>query len=233
MYWHDCQQGVVMLHSAKVMSQLHDVQIAYHAQEPVADYPRIKKIIKKLGDTPPGRLLDVGYSVGGFADWFVRLGWDCTGLDINERHHPKVRTLQCDLNEGFPVEDEGYDLVTAGEIVEHMIDETAFVRECRRVLKPKGVLILTTPNLSYLVNRVLVALGRMPKFVYEPYHYHFHIRTTLVELLECNGFKVEHVSASHVLYSRRLHWTGWAFEKLADWFPTFGAHLIVYARRKS
>ena len=219
--------------SAKVMSQLHDVQISYHAEEPVADYPRIEKIINKVKDIPPGRLLDVGYSVGGFADWLVRLGWNCTGLDINDRRHSHIRTIQCDLNEGFPVEAEGYDLVTAGEVVEHMIDETAFVRECHRVLNPNGMLVLTTPNLSYLVNRFLVAVGRVPMFVYEPYHYHFHTRKTLVELLESNGFQVENVSASHVLYSRRLHWTGWMFEKLADWFPTFGAHLIAYARRKS
>jgi 2-polyprenyl-3-methyl-5-hydroxy-6-metoxy-1,4-benzoquinol methylase len=221
-----------MAYPAKVTAQLQEVQIAHHAEQPVVDFPRIEKIVKSLAHLPPGRLLDVGYSVAGFADSFVRLGWDCTGLDINKRTHSKVKTIQCDLNDGFPVGDCGYEVVTAGEIIEHMIDESAFLNECHRVLKPNGVLVLTTPNLSYLVNRLLVLIGRTPMFVYEPYHYHFHTRKTIVDLMESHGFRVEAVSASHVLYSRRLHWTGRVFERLADWFPTFGAHLIVYASRQ-
>lgn len=221
-----------MSYSAKVVARLHEVQIAHHAEEPVADFPRIEKIVRALSATPPGRVLDVGYSVGGFADALIGLGWDCTGLDINERRHPRIKSIRCDLNEGFPVDSGGYDLVTAGEVIEHMIDESAFLAECRRVLKPNGRLVLTTPNLSYAVNRVLVLIGRVPMFVYEPYHYHFHTRRTIVRLLQAQGFDIERVSASHVLYSRRLHWTGRLFEKLADWFPTFGAHLIIYARRR-
>lgn len=221
-----------MSNSAKLVARLHEVQIAHHAEEPVADFPRIEKVVHALASNPPGRLLEVGYSVGGFADALIGLGWDCTGLDINKRCHPRIKTIQCDLNEGFPVEACGYDLVTAGEVIEHMIDESAFLAECRRVLKPNGRLVLTTPNLSYLVNRVLVLAGRTPMFVYEPYHYHFHTRRTIVRLLQAQGFDIERVSASHVLYSRRFHWTGRLFEKLADWFPSFGAHLIVYARRR-
>jgi 2-polyprenyl-3-methyl-5-hydroxy-6-metoxy-1,4-benzoquinol methylase len=221
-----------MSYSAKVVARLHDVQIAHHAEQPVSDFPRIEKVVRALAKTPPGRLLDVGYSAGGFADALVGAGWDCTGLDINQRRHPRIRIIQCDLNEGFPVETGGYDLVTAGEIIEHMIDESAFLSECHRVLKPNGRLVLTTPNLSYLVNRFLVFAGRPPMFVHEPYHYHFHTYQTIVRLVEAHGFEVEQVSASHVLYSRRLHWTGRLFEQFADWIPSFGAHLIVYARRR-
>ena len=217
----------------KVVTQLHTVQIAHHAEQPVVDFPRIEKVVHRLRSTPPGRLLDVGYSVGGFADYLVRAGWECTGLDLNKRQHPKIKTIQCDLNNGFPVENEAFDLVTAGEVIEHMLDESAFLQECRRVLKPTGQLVLTTPNLSFLVNRLRMLVGKTPLFVYEAYHYHFHTRRTIVDLVESQGFRVEQVIASHVLYSRRLHPTGWVFERLADWFPTFGAHLILFARRIS
>jgi len=216
----------------KAVTQLQAVQIAHHAEQEVVDFPRIEKVVSVLRKSPPGRLLDVGYSVKGFADYLVKAGWDCTGLDLNDRHHPKIKTIQCDLNEGFPVEDASFDVVTAGEIIEHMLDEAAFLQECRRVLKPNGQLVLTTPNLSFLVNRFLVLAGRTPMFVHEPYHYHFHTRRTLTQLVLSQGFRVERVTASHVLYSRRLHPTGLIFERLADWFPTFGAHLIMFARRQ-
>ena len=213
-----------------VAASLREVQCLHHAEEVVADFPRIEKVVRALTSEPIGRLLDVGYAKGSFADSLVKLGWDCTALDVNRRQHDRIKTIQCDLNEGFPVEAACFDVVTAGEIIEHMIDEAAFLRECRRVLKPGGRLIVTTPNLSFLVNRFLVLLGRMPKFVYEPYHYHCHTKDTLVDMLTRNGFVVERVIASHVLYSRRLHATGRIFEWLADWVPTFGAHLIAIAR---
>jgi 2-polyprenyl-3-methyl-5-hydroxy-6-metoxy-1,4-benzoquinol methylase len=216
-----------------IAESLRQVQCRYHAEEEVTDFPRIDKVVRALTSEPPGRLLDVGYAKGSFADALVRQGWDCTALDVNRRHHDWIKTIQCDLNDGFPVEAASFDVVTAGEIIEHMIDESAFLQECRRVVKPGGRLIVTTPNLSFLINRLLVLFGRMPRFVYEPYHYHCHTRDTLVEMLTSHGFVVERVIASHVLYSRRLHATGRIFERLADWFPTFGAHLIAFARRRS
>jgi len=215
----------------KAVAQLRAVQIDHHAELAVSDFPRIEKVVSALTTSPPGRMLDVGYSAKGFADYMVRAGWDCTGLDLNDRKHSQVKTIQCDLNEGFPVEDGAYDVVTAGEIIEHMIDQTAFIQECRRVLKPKGELVITTPNLSFLANRCLMFVGKTPMFVYEPYHYHFHTKKTLIQLIESQGFKVTRVTASHVLYSRRLHYTGRILERIADWFPTLGAHLIVFARR--
>lgn len=160
------------------------------------------------------------------------MGWDCMGLDLNEHHNPKVRTIQCDLNEAFPVESDYFDAVTAGEVIEHMLDEGFFLDECHRVLKTGGTLALTTPNLAFLLNRFLVLLGRTPMFVYAPYHFHFHTKKTLVSLVEEHGFTVEKVISSHVLYSRRKHFTGRLFEWLGDLFPTFGAHLIVFARKR-
>jgi hypothetical protein len=69
-------------------------------------------------------------------------------------------------------------------------------------------------------------------FVREPCRYHFHTRQTLVRRVESEGFHVEHVAANHALYSRRPHAAGWIFGRIADWFPTFGAHLILFARRQ-
>jgi len=214
-----------------VTERLQQIQRLHHAGEEVADFPRIEKVLDMLKDVPPGRLLDVGYAKGSFADQLVERSWDCTALDVNPRRHERIKTIQCDLNQGFPVGSASFDVVTAGEIIEHMIDESAFLRECRRVLKPGGRLVVTTPNLAFLANRFLVPLGRMPKFVYEPYHYHCHTKAMLTKQLEENGFVVDRVTASHVLYSRRYHATGWFFERLADWFPTFGAHLIVSSHR--
>lgn len=213
------------------LERIRAVQIAHHAEVEVPDFPRIEKVVKILCQRLQGKLLDVGYSKGSFADYLTERGWECTALDLNRHEHPRIKFIQCDLNEGFPIESETFDAVTAGEVIEHMLDEGAFLNECFRVLKRGGILVLTTPNLAFLLNRFLVLFGRTPMFVYAPYHYHFHTKKTLISLVEEHGFTVEKVISSHVLYSRRKYVTGWIFEWLGDLFPTFGAHLIVFARK--
>ena len=218
-----------MVKEGSRLESARDVQICHHCGVEVPDYPRIEKVVHNLRHLPLGKLLDVGYSSGGFADYLSKSGWYCTGLDLNAHSQPSIKSIACDLNEGFPVESGAFDVVTAGEVIEHMLDEGAFLDECHRVLKKGGTLVVTTPNLAYSLNRLRVLFGKTPLFVYAPYHYHFHTRRTLVHLMEEHRFRVEKVLASHVLYSRRRHFTGRVFEVLGDIFPTFRAHLIAFA----
>lgn len=213
------------------LKRIRDIQVAHHAEVEVPDFPRIEKVVKVLCQRPSGKLLDVGYSQGSFADYMSEHGWECIGLDLNKHKDAKIRTIECDLNLGFPVETETFDALTAGEVIEHMIDEESFLLECHRVLKKWGTLVLTTPNLAFSLNRLRVFMGSTPLFVYAPYHYHFHTRETITRLVKERGFDVEKVISSHVLYSRRKHATGLIFEWLGDLFPTFGAHLIIFAQK--
>ena len=211
--------------------RLRAIQVSHHAEVVVPDFPRIEKVVKVLCKTPPGKLLDIGYSKGSFADYLSEQGWECIGLDLMEHQNARFKVIKCDVNFDFPIESEAFDAITAGEVIEHILDEGAFLDECLRVLKRDGILALTTPNLSFLLNRFLVLLGKLPMFVYAPYHYHFHTRKTITQLVEEHGFHVEKVISSHILYSRRMHFTGTVFEWLADLLPTLGAHLIVVARK--
>src|SRR5437879_8231333 len=158
---------------------IRSVQIVHHQGVEVPDFPRIEKVVHNLRHLPPGKLLDVGYSEGGFADYLSKSEWECTGLDLTAHSHPRIKTIGCDLNEGFPVESEAFDVVTAGEVIEHMLDEGAFLDECHRVLKKGGTLVVTTPNLADSVNRLRDLFVRPPLFLYDPTHYHFITRQHL------------------------------------------------------
>ena len=220
-----------MRSSIRTLEHVRKTQRDHHADVEVPDFPRIEKVAKFFLQHPPGKLLDVGHSRGSFGDELSRKGWECIGLDLASPKNSKIRTVRCDLNEGFPIDSEAFDVVTAGEVIEHMLNEELFLQECRRVLKKDGVLVLTTPNLAFSLNRVLVLIGRTPLFVTAPYHYHFHTRSTLKRMVERCGFQVVRIVSSHVLYSRRRHFTGKFFEWLGDLFPTFGAHLILFAKK--
>ncbi len=64
----------------------------------------------------------------------------------------------------LPFESNSFDLVLMAEVLEHVVKPDRALDEVRRVLRPRGYLVLSTPNLACLPNRVLLALGIQPLF---------------------------------------------------------------------
>jgi len=64
----------------------------------------------------------------------------------------------------LPFSDSSFDLVFMTEVIEHLLRPDSALDEVRRVLVPGGNLILSTPNLACLPNRLLLALGIQPLF---------------------------------------------------------------------
>lgn len=73
-----------------------------------------------------------------------------------------LNVIQGDLNKGLPQENESYTCVFATSVLEHLLFPCRFIRECHRVLRPGGRLILLTPNISTYFTAALILLGKMP-----------------------------------------------------------------------
>lgn len=104
-----------------------------------------------LNTTAPGKLLDVGCGDGTFLDLMRRKGWDVDGIDFDAKAIATARqkynlTLRCgDLKAaGLPA--ESFAAVTMSHVIEHLPDPVEMLTEIRRLLKPGGCLIMTTPN---------------------------------------------------------------------------------------
>jgi 2-polyprenyl-3-methyl-5-hydroxy-6-metoxy-1,4-benzoquinol methylase len=127
---------------------------------------------------------------------------------------PHVTFLQADLDKlPLPIADRSVDVAAAVEVIEHLENPRAFVRELVRITRPGGWVVLTTPNqLSALSLLTLVVKGRFSAFQERDYPAH---RTALLEIdlrriaAECG---LEHVE---VAYSR------WGRVPLTPWhYPT-------------
>src|SRR5260370_32500224 len=82
----------------------------------------------------------------------------------------KVPLIDADLNQTFPFEDATFDVAMAVEILEHLENPRSFLRELARVLKPGGRAIVSTPNLTSLLSRVLfAACGQWDLFFNHPW----------------------------------------------------------------
>ncbi|MHC4414115.1 MAG: class I SAM-dependent methyltransferase [Planctomycetota bacterium] len=220
-----------------------DERQAKFAEFEVPDPGRIRKVHDWLTanghlDTRerPVSVLEIGYARGGLID-YLDAGGDFRkfAVDLHERKaSPGVTFFQHDCNENFDfAEGMAFDVVFAGEVIEHMYDDRHFLEEIHRILAPRGVVALTTPNLFFFVNRIVMPFGRMPYFAYMPYHYHYYSRPILTRLADECGFDVRRVTSSHVLVSTRRHKVvGGLCERLGDLFPSFGAHLILFATKR-
>jgi 2-polyprenyl-3-methyl-5-hydroxy-6-metoxy-1,4-benzoquinol methylase len=132
---------------------------------------RLKKCAVLLGRLDPGHMLDAGCADGAWMAYWQSRGWRVSGMDINPNAvaQAKVKGLEakvCDLTrEPAPYGDETFELVFAGEVIEHLVDTDSFLQELQRVLKPGGRLLLTTPNLASFENRLRLLLGRYPRWL--------------------------------------------------------------------
>lgn len=111
------------------------------------------------------RILDVGCANGYFTNKLLNNGYhniDLIDID-NYLVYPEAVALNrlktADLNiDKLPYEDEGFDLVVAFQVLEHLENPFYFMRECKRVLKPGGTLLLSIPNIFTLKDRLMFFL---------------------------------------------------------------------------
>lgn len=204
---------------------------------------RWRKVEAWVRRLPPGRLLDIGCGSGqGTAHW-RSLGWTCEGTDVNPDAVAEAsRTMPakvCDLNQApLPYPDGSFDLIFAGEVIEHLVDTDGFLHEVHRCLRPGGHLLLTTPNLASFENRIKLLLGRYPRWLDHRLAGCGHVRAytprALKRQLAEQGFTVVRHTGNWVPFvpqswtdDVRSPWLAWT----GSLWPNLAQAILVLARR--
>jgi SAM-dependent methyltransferase len=204
----------------------------------------IAEVINKQKDCLyPPMLLSLACSTGVIEEKIKnKLGIIVFGVDAAKNSLKIARkrgiiTKYADVSKHFPFPDNYFDFIFAGEIIEHIFDTRFFLKEIHRVLKPKGYLIITTPNLARLDDRVKFLLGKAPRQIapLHPYLY-LHIRPFTFNLLktalEAYNF-TNIVLRTNVIVLNFLGKEIKIYSKLfTNLFPTFGSTLIIRAQKR-
>lgn len=141
---------------------------------------------------PADRALDLGCGDGRFTALIAQTGATAIGADIAEAalararaQHPELDFRLIAIHGPLPFEDNAVDLVWASEVIEHIADTARWLSEIRRVLTPRGRLLLTTPVHS----RLKLALYGIERYS-DPLgdHLHLYTRRSLRTLLAEFGF---------------------------------------------
>jgi SAM-dependent methyltransferase len=146
-----------------------------------------------LGEVRRGeRVLDLGCGQGVFTAELARAGAVASGVETARAalararaNHPDLDFRLAPMDGPLPLDDCTFEVVWASEVIEHVADTARWLSEVRRVLAPRGRLLVTTPSHG----RLRVALGGIEQFS-EPLgdHLHLYTRRSLERVLEELGF---------------------------------------------
>lgn len=204
----------------------------------------IKKLMSFVPELEEGKLvvLDAGCNTGVVSKKIIDKGHEVYGIDVSgialEKAREKgVKTFKSSLQEKLPYKDSFFDMVFSSSVIEHLYDPEFFLRECNRVLKKDGRILLFTPNLASLPNRLRLLLGLYPRNTAPVLDWPNggHIRVTtfkaLKKVLERNHFRVLEQASTAVYLLPCSKRRGPSSELLARVFPSLGERIIVLAQK--
>lgn len=153
-------------------------------------------------------VLDIPCGEGAFLERLPALRMEGQGADIvNRLTVPGARFVPADMNAPLPFADAAFDAVVCIDGIEHLERPFDFVRECRRIIRVGGVLIVSTPNISALRSRWRWLLtgfhnkGKVPLNERAPNPWH-HVNLLsfpeLRYLLHRHGFRITALATNRV-----------------------------------
>lgn len=163
---------------------------------------RLKRDWSSTQASAPWRVLDIGASSGVFVKAARSQGFECDGLEPSETGRAAAARegieLQAGQAEELPYPDNTYDVVHAHHVFEHFVDPLAAARECHRVLKSGGFLLIEVPNqldnIMFVRDRLFRRVPVRQRSIRSIHHLWFFSMTTLDELFTRAGFRDVEVS---------------------------------------
>jgi len=204
-----------------------------------------------------GLVADVGCGTG-YGSAIINENNDAVGIDPSDEATSYARKQYPNLDfvrgsgTSLPISDSSLDALTAFEIIEHVPDHTPMVKEFRRVLKPGGLLFLSTPNPAHLGNLLNKRLRGKPIPAKVNMENIYHLRefqyAEMLSILEASGFRVVRAFGQTIPLStfvwilepirrRILPMLGlkdvydWLLSRLGEGFPRISFTVVYIARR--
>jgi SAM-dependent methyltransferase len=157
------------------------------------------QLVTWLGGRGPRRVLDVGCADGFVAEGLRERGHHVTGIDLTARPGVKARVdefLEADLDDGLPLalaDAPPFDVVLAADVLEHVRDPEALLREIHDVLATDGRLLVSVPNFGHWYPRLRVASGRFDydrRGILDRGHVRFFTKRSFERVLHRSGWHV-------------------------------------------
>lgn len=147
--------------------------------------------LKKMAALARGKskLLDIGYAA--MPNPYLQNS-EVYGLDLNKPVQLPTNYIKIFQGNVFdlpkPFEENSFDAILAGEIIEHLEQPVEFLRLCNKTLKPGGLLVISTPNPNSIWEQILT-LNLSRSFFFDPEHVCLYPQRWLIRMFELANFE--------------------------------------------
>jgi len=191
----------------------------------------LKNVIKPL-DLINKNILDVGGGTGDILKYFFPksnlhlVDISSKALMIAKKNDINTHLINIETDK-LPYKDNFFDFVLSSEVIEHLKDHENFFAEIKRVLKPRGLFLITTPNICSLSSRIRLIFGFLPTTAsFDPDHIQILNFQKLISILKKSGFKVIQKTTDALFIP-----TFKLFPIPILHHPTLGEHIILLSQK--
>lgn len=200
------RQGLLVAYLQRIYQQM--VAQRFRAQSACLELDP-HAVLLDLGCKDGANTLDIARVIGTQR----MVGLDCVRTAVGGAQARGVRAVLADANDAFPLADQCANVVTAMDLLEHLVDPASAIAEAFRVLQPGGYLVVATPNLASWHNVFALVIGQQP----------------------FSGPNVTTMLDSDVAVVRRLHRQAYDLESdaeiVASEAPALHRHIVVLTLR--
>jgi len=149
-----------------------------------------------------GKILDVGCATGFLLDEAKQRGWQAYGVELSHwavtygKEHFNLNIFEGLLKEAeFPP--NHFDAIVLMDSLEHLPNPKKTLEELRRILKPNGILCISTPDIDSFLSKILGARW----WGIQQSHLYYFSKKTLEKMLDAAGFTVARRSSHERVFS--------------------------------
>jgi 2-polyprenyl-3-methyl-5-hydroxy-6-metoxy-1,4-benzoquinol methylase len=192
---------------------------------------RLNNILKLIKNIHHQRILDIGCATGYLGNILKKNNNYVVGFDISKsaiKNAKKILHKAYQLNietDKFPYL-EKFDLIILSEVIEHLFQPQLTLKRIIKLLKPNGLLLITTPNFLYWGNRILFLKGNFSysnQGIFDESHLHFFTDKSLKKIMIQNNLKI--IAQNHLTISSITKYFSY-------FFPGLFAYQLIYLTKK-
>ena len=216
---------------------LSDISRKGYYEEKINFY---KHYLKRLSKNKELKILDIACNDGELSEIFARYG-EVLGIDINKDavKKCKARGIKCihtDIHGLSSKYNNYFDVVIAGDIIEHVFDTDKFLEKIYSKLKRNGTLLLTTANIASIGRRIMLLFGKNPFVEYSTRFPNKEINVGHIRYYTVSDMKLQMKELKYKniqVFGDRINLTEQIYipQSIARHFPSISRYMHVYAEK--